>query len=127
MLYFPAPRTVTGEDVLELHVHGGSATVKSVLSAIPSTAATSTSSSTTAPEGNDHAVIRYAEPGEFTKRAFLNDRLDLAQVEALSATLAAETERQRAAAAGSAVAPPAQGPRRLGGRRGRVQGWDVGN
>lgn len=99
MLYFPAPRTVTGEDVLELHVHGGSATVKSVLSAIPSTAATSTSSSTTAPEGNDHAVIRYAEPGEFTKRAFLNDRLDLAQVEALSATLAAETERQRAAAA----------------------------
>ena len=95
VLYFPAPRTVTGEDVLELHVHGGSATVKAVLSAIPSAAGT---------EGNgvalaDNAVIRYAEPGEFTKRAFLNDRLDLAQVEALSATLAAETERQRAAAA----------------------------
>ena len=102
VLYFPAPRTVTGEDVLELHVHGGSATVKAVLSAIPSTAATSISSGsggTAAREGDDHAIIRYAEPGEFTKRAFLNDRLDLAQVEALSATLAAETERQRAAAA----------------------------
>ena len=84
ILSFPAPRTVTGEDVLELHVHGGSATVKAVLSAIP--------------KASSRAVIRYAEPGEFTKRAFLNDRLDLAQVESLSDTLAAETEGQRRAA-----------------------------
>ncbi|KAI1458410.1 hypothetical protein F4805DRAFT_466789 [Annulohypoxylon moriforme] len=84
VLFFPNPKTVTGDDVLELHVHGGSATVKAVLSAIPKCAA----------EG----PIRYAEPGEFTKRAFLNDRLDLAQVEALSETLAAETEQQRRAA-----------------------------
>lgn len=84
VLFFPSPKTVTGDDVLELHVHGGSATVKAVLAAIPKCAA----------EG----AIRYAEPGEFTKRAFLNDRLDLAQVESLSETLAAETEQQRRAA-----------------------------
>ncbi|KAK3944169.1 hypothetical protein QBC46DRAFT_375555 [Diplogelasinospora grovesii] len=86
VLYFPGPKTVTGEDVLELHVHGGTATVKAVLAAIPRC---TTSPSTT---------IRYAEPGEFTRRAFLNDRLDLAQVESLGDTLAAETEQQRRAA-----------------------------
>ncbi|KAG6007219.1 hypothetical protein E4U21_006238 [Claviceps maximensis] len=84
ILYFPGPKTVTGEDVLELHVHGGPATVKAVLSAIPQC-------STTSP-------TRYAEPGEFTKRAFINDRLDLAQIESLSDTLDAETEQQRRAA-----------------------------
>ncbi|KAK8058666.1 hypothetical protein PG994_009114 [Apiospora phragmitis] len=85
VLYLPGPRTVTGEDVLELHVHGGSATVKAVLSAIAASPASGGS-------------IRYAEPGEFTKRAFLNDRLDLAQVESLSDTLSAQTEQQRRAA-----------------------------
>ncbi|KAI1765924.1 hypothetical protein GGR53DRAFT_488163 [Hypoxylon sp. FL1150] len=84
VLFFPSPNTVTGDDVLELHVHGGSATVKAVLSAIAKCAT--------------DGPIRYAEPGEFTKRAFLNDRLDLAQVEALSETLSAETEQQRRAA-----------------------------
>ncbi|KAI0470881.1 GTP-binding protein TrmE N-terminus-domain-containing protein [Xylariaceae sp. FL0804] len=87
VLYFPAPKTVTGDDVLELHVHGGSATVKAVLAAIPRCSSPA-----------DGQQIRYAEPGEFTKRAFLNDRLDLAQVEALGETLAAETEQQRRAA-----------------------------
>lgn len=87
VLHFPSPRTVTGEDVIEFHVHGGSATVKAVLSAIPSSPSTSQS-----------GRIRYAEPGEFTKRAFVNNRLDLAQIEALSDTLAAETEQQRRAA-----------------------------
>lgn len=86
LLYFPSPRTVTGEDVLELHIHGGPATVKAVLSAIPRCAP--------APQQR----IRYAEPGEFTKRAFFNDRLDLAQIESLSDTLDAETEQQRRAA-----------------------------
>lgn len=85
VLHFPAPRTVTGEDILELHVHGGTATVKAVLASISQSVSSS-------------SRIRYAEPGEFTKRAFLNDRLDLAQVEALSDTLSAETEQQRRAA-----------------------------
>lgn len=75
---------MTGEDILELHIHGGPATVKAVLSAIPKVASRS--------------QIRYAEPGEFTRRAFQNNRLDLAQVEALSDTLSAETEQQRRAA-----------------------------
>ncbi|KAL1880215.1 hypothetical protein VTK73DRAFT_6043 [Phialemonium thermophilum] len=85
VLFFPAPQTVTGEDVLELHVHGGPATVKAVLTAVPKCR-------------SSNGAIRYAEPGEFTKRAFMNDRLDLGQVEALSDTLAAETEGQRRAA-----------------------------
>jgi tRNA modification GTPase len=84
VLYFPAPKTVTGEDILELHVHGGPATVKAVLSAIPKC---STS-------GSAHS-IRYAEAGEFTKRAFMNNRMDLTQVEALGDVLAANTEQQR--------------------------------
>ena len=84
ILYFPAPETVTGEDVLEFHVHGGPATVKAVLAAIPRSISSSSSHS-----------VRYAEPGEFTKRAFYNNRLDLTQVEALGATLSAETEQQR--------------------------------
>ena len=96
VLYFPGPKTVTGEDVLELHVHGGPATVKAVLSAIPK-------SQSTSPHGNGNGndkktIIRYAEQGEFTKRAFLNNRLDLAQVESLGDTLSAETEQQRRAA-----------------------------
>lgn len=90
VLYLPAPKTVTGEDVLELHVHGGPATVKAVLAAIPRCR---TSSIDAHPRR-----IRYAEPGEFTKRAFFNDRLDLAQVESLSDALAADTEQQRRAA-----------------------------
>ncbi|KAM0285182.1 hypothetical protein ACHAQH_001611 [Verticillium albo-atrum] len=85
ILFFAGPRTVTGDDVLELHVHGGQATVKAVLAAIPKCAAPS-------------AIVRYAEPGEFTRRAFLNDRLDLTQVESLGDTLAADTEQQRQAA-----------------------------
>ena len=94
VLSFPAPRTVTGEDVLELHVHGGPATVKAVLSAISKCPPSSPSSGSS----SSSSRIRYAEPGEFTKRAFLNDRLDLAQVESLSDALAAETEQQRRAA-----------------------------
>ena len=84
VFYFPAPHTATGEDVLELHIHGGTAVVKAVLAAIPKTI----------PE-NAPQTIRYAEPGEFTRRAFYNDRLNLLQVEALGDTLAADTERQR--------------------------------
>jgi len=82
VLYFPSPNSATGEDVLELHVHGGRAVVAAVLSAIPKCIEKSNK-------------IRYAEAGEFTKRAFFNDRLDLTQVESLGDTLSAMTERQR--------------------------------
>ncbi|KAL4801706.1 GTP-binding protein TrmE N-terminus-domain-containing protein [Aspergillus unguis] len=82
VLYFPGPKTVTGDDVLEFHVHGGPAIVRSVLTAIAST-------------NSVDQLVRYAEPGEFTRRAFMNDRLDLPQIEALGDTLAADTEQQR--------------------------------
>ena len=84
VLYFPAPQTVTGEDVLELHVHGGPAIVRAVLAAIPKCG-----------DAMGSSEIRYAEPGEFTQRAFMNGRLDLTQVEALGDTLSATTEQQR--------------------------------
>ena len=84
VFYFPAPHTATGEDILELHIHGGTAVVKAVLSAIPKTV-----------QKDALSNIRYAEPGEFTRRAFYNNRLDLIQVEALGDTLTAETEQQR--------------------------------
>lgn len=82
VLRFPHPHTATGEDVLELHVHGGPAVVKAILAAVGRCA------SPTLP-------IRYAEPGEFTRRAFLNDRMDLTQIESLGDTLSAVTEEQR--------------------------------
>lgn len=118
VLYFPAPNTVTGEDVLELHVHGGPAIVRSVLEAISSCAEDGVTPTPTRIEGRHTPTqlegrstttptqiqgrctpiltqIRPAEPGEFTKRAFYNGRLDLTQAEALGETLAAETEQQR--------------------------------
>ncbi|KAJ5924139.1 hypothetical protein N7466_008326 [Penicillium verhagenii] len=82
VLYFPAPKTVTGEEIMEFHIHGGPAIVKAVLAAIARTNKTD-------------AVVRYAEPGEFTRRAFMNDRLGLPQIEALGDTLSADTEQQR--------------------------------
>ena len=90
VLYFPAPYTATGEDVLELHVHGGSAIVKAVLAAIPKTC-----EGLSVRERECLHTIRYAEPGEFTRRAFYNNRLDLTQIEALGDSLSAETEQQR--------------------------------
>ncbi|KAF8433810.1 GTP-binding protein TrmE N-terminus-domain-containing protein [Terfezia claveryi] len=84
ILYFPGPRSTTGEDILELHLHGGPAILHSVLAAIPK-----------CPTVISNSFIRYAEPGEFTRRAFLNDRLSLPQIEALGDTLSAETEQQR--------------------------------
>lgn len=89
VLYFPGPQTVTGDDVLELHIHGGPAVVKAVLAAIPQCARVSHNARRQKP------TVRYAEPGEFTRRAFYNDRLDLTQIEALGDTLSADTEQQR--------------------------------
>jgi len=87
VLYFPSPNTVTGEDLLELHVHGGPAIVRAVLAAIPQC--------TVSADGAAVQSIRYAEPGEFTRRAFANNRMDLPQIESLGETLSASTEQQR--------------------------------
>ncbi|KAJ4987495.1 GTP-binding protein [Stagonosporopsis vannaccii] len=87
VLYFPSPNTVTGEDLLELHVHGGPAIVRAVLAAIPQCALSA--------DGTAMQSIRYAEPGEFTRRAFANNRMDLPQIESLGETLSASTEQQR--------------------------------
>lgn len=78
---FPGPRSVTGEDVAELHLHGGRAVVAAVLDALAGI------------EG-----LRPAEPGEFTRRAFEKGRIDLAEAEGLADLLAAETQSQRRAA-----------------------------
>jgi tRNA modification GTPase len=79
---FPAPASATGEDLLELHVHGGPAIVAGVLRAVTAAG----------------PRIRLAEPGEFTRRAFENGKLDLVQVEALGDALEAETAQQLAQA-----------------------------
>jgi len=78
VIFFPRPESFTGEDVAELHVHGGRAVIAAVLSALGSIRG-----------------FRPAEPGEFTRRAFLNRKLDLAQVEGLADLVQAETEAQR--------------------------------
>jgi tRNA modification GTPase len=75
---FPGPESATGEDLIELHLHGGPAVVGDVLSAL-----------------TGFPAVRLAEPGEFTRRAFANGRLDLAQVEGLADLVAAETSSQR--------------------------------
>jgi tRNA modification GTPase len=92
----PAPRSFTGEDTAELQVHGSPAVVRTLLrsiSALPN--------------------VRLAEAGEFTRRAFLNGKLDLTEVEGLSDLIEAETETQRA----QAVA------RLAGGLSDKVAGW----
>lgn len=75
------PRSFTGEDVLELHIHSGRAIVASVLDAL-----------------GTQAQLRLAEPGEFTRRAFEVGRLDLTEVEGLHDLINAETASQRKAA-----------------------------
>jgi tRNA modification GTPase len=95
VLWFPAPRSATGEDVAEFHLHGS----RAVLAAVMQTLA--------------RLGLRLAEPGEFTRRAFLNGKLDLLQAEAIADLAAAETEAQRR-----------QAMRQLGGELGEVyHGW----
>jgi tRNA modification GTPase len=81
IIRFPGPTSATGEDLVELHLHGGRATVAAVCDALAKMPG-----------------LRPAEPGEFTRRAFENGRIDLAQAEGLSDLLRAETESQRRAA-----------------------------
>lgn len=92
---FPGPASATGEDVLELSVHGGRAVVAAVVDALGAVA-----DDVVARGGGGR--VRPAEPGEFTRRAYLAGRLDAAQVEGLADLLAADTEAQRRLALASA-------------------------
>jgi tRNA modification GTPase len=80
VLFFDGPATATGEDLAEFHLHGGRAVVASLLQAL-----------------THLPGLRAAEPGEFTRRAFANGRIDLAEAEGLADLLSAETEAQRRA------------------------------
>jgi tRNA modification GTPase len=92
VLWFPGPGSYTGEDAAEFHVHGGAAVVAALLDAIVA-------------QG-----LRLAEPGEFTRRAFENGKLDLAQAEGVADLIDADTEAQRR-----------QALEQLGGRLSQVQ------
>ncbi len=78
LIYFKSPNSFTGEDVLELHLHGSIAVVNAVLKELSAL-----------------SFLRIAEPGEFTRRAFDNNKLSLVEVEALSDLIDSETELQR--------------------------------
>ena len=94
-LWFPGPNSVTGEDVAELHLHGSRAVLAATMAVL------------------SRRGLRLAEPGEFTRRAFLNGKLDLTQAEAVADLAAAETEAQRR-----------QALRQLeGGLRARYRAW----
>ncbi|MFN0186563.1 MAG: tRNA uridine-5-carboxymethylaminomethyl(34) synthesis GTPase MnmE [Aquabacterium sp.] len=97
VLYFPAPQSYTGEDVLELHAHGGPVVLQLLLARCLQVAA----QSTVVGAGAVLPGLRMARPGEFTERAFLNDKLDLAQAEAVADLIDASTEAAARSAARS--------------------------
>ena len=76
-VYFKSPKSFTGEDVVELHIHGGYANTSIVLSALASI-----------------KYLRIANQGEFTKRAFINNKIDLTGIEALGDLINSQTEQQ---------------------------------
>jgi tRNA modification GTPase len=76
-VYFKAPNSFTGEDIVEINIHGSLAVINTVLNVL-----------------GEIKGIRLAEPGEFTKRAFENDKMDLTQVEGLADLIEAQTEAQ---------------------------------
>ncbi|UVC08461.1 tRNA uridine-5-carboxymethylaminomethyl(34) synthesis GTPase MnmE [Rhizobium sp. TH2] len=78
VLYFPAPNSFTGEDCIEFQLHGGRAVVDALLD-----------------ELSGFEGLRHAEPGEFSRRAFDNGKLDLVEIEGLADLISAETEMQR--------------------------------
>jgi tRNA modification GTPase len=78
VLWFPGPKSATGEDIAEFHVHGGRAVLAALFAALSSFEGT-----------------RAAEPGEFTRRAFENGKLDLTEAEGLDDLIHADTDRQR--------------------------------
>lgn len=81
VLWFPGPASATGEDIAEFHVHGGRAVLAALLAAL-----------------STFQNVRPAEPGEFTRRAFENGKLDLTEAEALDDLIHADTDRQRSQA-----------------------------
>ena len=85
-LYFPAPHSYTGEDVLELQAHGGPVVLQLLLARCLEAAQGTASTGPVLPG------LRVAQPGEFTERAFLNDKIDLAQAEAIADLIDASTE-----------------------------------
>ncbi len=90
VLWLPGPRTETGEDMVELHIHGSPAVLRAVLAALA-----------------EISGCRLAQPGEFARRAFENGRIDLTAVEGLADLVDAETDAQRRQAlaqAGGALA-----------------------
>ncbi len=87
-IHFPAPHSFTGEDVLELQAHGGPVVLQLLVQRCLQAAA-----STDAVSGQPLlAGLRVAQPGEFSERAFLNDKIDLAQAEAIADLIDASTE-----------------------------------
>ena len=78
VLWFPGPASATGEDVAEFHVHGGRAVLAALFTALSA-----------------WPDMRAAEPGEFTRRAFENGKLDLTEAEGLDDLIHADTDRQR--------------------------------
>lgn len=76
-VYFKSPKSFTGEDVVELHIHGGYANTSIILSALASI-----------------KYLRIANQGEFTKRAFINNKIDLTGIEALGDLINSQTEQQ---------------------------------
>ena len=78
VIFFKGPRSYTGEDVMELHVHGGRAVIEAVINTL-----------------RKQKGFRTAEPGEFTKRAVLNGKIDLTKAEGINDLIQAETEAQR--------------------------------
>ena len=81
ILWFPGPQSYTGEDMVEIHIHGGKAVVESLLNAL-----------------SDIKSCRLAEPGEFTKLAFQNGKINLLKAESIGDLISAETEIQRSQA-----------------------------
>lgn len=84
VLWFPGPKSFTGDDIVELHCHGGRAVILGVFSALEHL-----------DESSRNFSIRPAERGEFTRRAFDSGRMDLTEVEGLADLLAADTSEQR--------------------------------
>lgn len=103
LLLFPAPNSATGEDMVELHLHGGRAVVAAVERAIAASGA-----------------ARPSRPGEFTRRALANGRIDLTQAQGLADLLAAETEGARRAALAAAEGVLGQALRGWLGRVSRI-------
>ena len=96
-LYFPAPNSYTGEDVLELQAHGGPVVLQLLMARCLEAAAE------IEPQTGQLRLpgLRVAQPGEFTQRAFLNDKIDLAQAEAIADLIDASTDTAARSAARS--------------------------